>query len=425
MSTADRTGEPASRASRASAISAEVAERLAYPPRVINHMMRRDLAHVVLPGCVLLAAQHSVDGASDSCSAVRANLQAAFERLPARPDNLFQGTTGTIGAVLAMRRFDFSDSLVQPIIESGCNWLRHQARKAVNSYPFPKLQRSQAAPPESYEAISGFSGIGRLLLLAAEQGQSSADAELRSILELLTELFTPASGESGISSSLWGESQLPVGTAPRVLATGVAHGLAGPLAFLSLSLIAGRYVDDQPEAVRSLGTYLAALRSVTAHSWPTAAAVRDAVDLPGYIPNHGWCSGSAGIANAIHLAGLALGDSSLIREGIEGLSLLDDIPVEEWGVMGSALCCGYSGVLQAATNAVCRADDPRLNSLVEKAAQAVLNSWDEDSPFGFPRYVDGKRMDTADLLYGASGIALALHDYAHGASSWSSLLLLR
>ncbi|MFB7868058.1 lanthionine synthetase LanC family protein [Streptomyces sp. NPDC056069] len=346
------------------------------------------------------------------------HLRTITQVLPAHPSNLFRGTTGTISTAHIVNAMT-SDPRLQPLLRSGTARLSDQAESLAERYRAQRRDGDGHLAVEDYDAVSGLAGLGRMLLLGFHSGYSPAESGLEAALEALTGFLARSDDRmvgrraSPTRNSAWGEAQL-----------GMAHGVAGPLAFLSIALSKGNYVEGQHEALRSTAEWLLAQHHAGTWSWPATADQGHPFGPP--TVGHGWCTGSTGIATAIHLAGRALGERNFIDTSIAALAALGDTPRDRWAVSGPALCCGYSGVLQAALAVMSRDPDPRLTYLADTAAEGVLDYWNPSTSFGFPRFHRSVALNSPEFLDGASGIAPALYDYAHGAcSSWSTLLLLR
>ncbi|WP_322751888.1 MULTISPECIES: lanthionine synthetase C family protein [unclassified Frankia] len=267
-----------------------------------------------------------------------------------------------------------------------------------------------------YDVINGLAGIGRVLLTAHTSGQTVGEPGLLAALHALTHLLTPG---PGTRPRWW----IPADRHPPTAAihpsgaatTGMAHGVAGPLAFLAVAHATGHTVPGQTTAIRYAAEWLITWRIPGSHRWPPTIT-GDQLDgrttplTPGR--TDAWCYGTPGIGRALTLAGHALTDPAITATGIAATCSLTDRPPCQWDTEGLALCHGTSGVLQSAFTT--------SPATTKSAADCIATTFDKDRPFGFT--------DQPGLLTGAAGTALALADHDQipttTAARWDSILLL-
>ncbi|MGH4017186.1 MAG: lanthionine synthetase LanC family protein [Pseudonocardiaceae bacterium] len=269
-----------------------------------------------------------------------------------------------------------------------------------------------------YDALTGLSGIGRVLLAAVQSGH---DAE-PGLLAALDALTTMVRTRHGARPGWW----LPANQHPHGVEvdpsgaanTGMAHGIAGPLALLSLAHLAGYSVAGQSTAIREAAHWLLCWRTDGVAIWPPHITGKEldtgvAAPVPGR--RDAWCYGIPGISRAIALAGQAMGDPALTEAATVAITALNARPSCQWDVEGPTLCHGYAGALQS--------------TAASPAAEAVMELFDTDQRFGFQHIGNRTVKDEPGFLVGAAGVALALAD--HGdlptrdvPARWDSLLLL-
>jgi hypothetical protein len=114
--------------------------------------------------------------------------------------------------------------------------------------------------------------VGRVLL-AATAGHPGAEPGLIAALEALTTMITAPHGPRPgwwLPASMHPPSVKadPSGSA----ATGVAHGIAGPLAFLATASASGRTVPGQDDAIRHASTWLLGWKADGTWQWPTSVS---------------------------------------------------------------------------------------------------------------------------------------------------------
>ena len=132
-----------------------------------------------------------------------------------------------------------------------------------------------------FDVISGLSGVGIYLL--CRRDQPGPAAALAAVIQPLVDL---AADENGVprwntpARFLWGEGMketYPDGN----LNCGLAHGIPGPLAFLSLAIQAGSAVAGLPEAVAWIADWVCANRcdDPWGINWSTAVPLEPAVGM--------------------------------------------------------------------------------------------------------------------------------------------------
>ncbi|WP_222853537.1 lanthionine synthetase C family protein [Fodinicola acaciae] len=274
---------------------------------------------------------------------------------------------------------------------------------------------------ERYDVISGVAGLGRYLL-------ARGDAALTDVLEGLVAIaLAPDVRVDGVSTAAW----LSGAGDKACVNLGLAHGVAGPLALLAVSRLAGHRVAGQDEAIAAIVAILRRWRTTDGSGpyWPLWAGV---TDHRGWSPpergRDAWCYGAAGIGRALFLAGAALDRTDWQADGCEAvigaIATASDETLHDPG-----LCHGWSGLLQIALRMLADTRDERYELAAGSLAARVLDAYDPGSPFGF-RYVQSVAPRPADrpgFLDGAAGVALALHAYATGVpprTSWDAALLL-
>jgi hypothetical protein len=305
---------------------------------------------------------------------------------------------------------------------NAARWMSARAIEVAEQHRHHLSCGGTGTPQHVYDAITGLAGIGRVLLAAVNAGHD-AEAGLMAALSTLT---TMARTRYGSRPGWWSPaSTIPpdrdAAGSPLIgspgTATGMAHGIAGPLAFLARSSLAGYTANGQAEAIQEASQWLLRWRIAGAWGWPPHVTDEEldtgnAFPVPGR--RDGWCYGVPGIAQALTLAGHATGDLVLTRAASTALSSLQARPSSRWDVHGPALCHGYAGVLQAAAS--------------DQAATAAAALYSDRHRFGFHQPGQPGK-DDPGFLTGAAGAALALAD--HGAlpappvaDRWDALLLL-
>ncbi|WP_328382307.1 lanthionine synthetase C family protein [Streptomyces sp. NBC_00400] len=327
-----------------------------------------------------------------------------------------------------------------------------------------------------YDAIAGLAGEGRSLLLAADHGDERCVPALDDVLHFLVGISHPVrlvdpghpvrSGrpveEDGIQVPGWwcapdrylvprDRQEFPRGD----FNVGVAHGICGPLALLSLAHRSGHRVPGMPDAIRRMADWVQSIGYTDGHSmqWPGRVAFpgrpgepsrRRSSTQAGTRSRPGWCYGTSGIAWSLHLAGQALGDhrmTALAEEAIGALApRTQDGPASD----DPGLCHGRAGVLHTTVRMAAATGRPALWAAADALARELLAEFDERTPFGYTHVLPPApppspssqtaphRVHHPGLLDGATGIALVLADYADarrgaapvGRNGWDAALLM-
>ncbi|OXM74035.1 MULTISPECIES: lanthionine synthetase C family protein [Amycolatopsis] len=277
---------------------------------------------------------------------------------------------------------------------------------------WPRADRLAAS---DYDVISGLTGKGRLLLALGGDRCLSA---LEVVLERLVALTRPVLVEGHEVPGWWCAPERYVVEADREryprgdFNAGLAHGISGPLALLSLAHRHGHRVDGMTDAMRVIADWLLrwSWTDESGVSWPSRVGF-DAQVRGTAVPasRTAWCYGTAGVAYALHLAAAELGDAGLAGLAAAAMS-------RPGRAEGPTVCHGDAGLLQISV---------RMGVPADRIADRVLAAFDPSSPFGFRhRLHTGEWTDDPGLLQGAAGVALALATYAGNSAPWDAALLL-
>lgn len=286
--------------------------------------------------------------------------------------------------------------------------------------PVGKAARVRVRPmasTEVYDVLGGLTGAGRYLLARG----SPALTDVLSFL--VTTALAPECTVDGARMPAWWVH--PPGWSEGHVDLGMAHGVAGPLALLSLAWQAGHHVPDHEAAIESLVALLDRGRcdDEAGPRWArrmTAVQYHDPTLLPPRSRDV-WCNGAAGTAQAARLAATVLNRPAL-RDDAEAATRAAIATAHSANLYDQSLCHGWAGLLHLALGI----GDPAADSLAER----VLAAFDPAAPFGFTsRHPCAARpLDRPGFLEGAAGIALALHEYATARpprTCWDAALLLR
>ncbi|MEV2279349.1 lanthionine synthetase C family protein [Nocardiopsis sp. NPDC049922] len=253
-----------------------------------------------------------------------------------------------------------------------------------------------------FDLIRGLAGLGALLL-----ARDDASPLLEEVLAYLVSLAQPVHIDGRDLPGWWSAfgphgEQMDGGHGNN----GVAHGIAGPLALLSLAARHGVRVPGHQEAIEVFSRWL----DTHACGYWTTHDQLDAPQPPDPAPTRpSWCYGRPGIARVHHLAGLALGDQArrLAAEDTLVRTLTDPICLGR--ITDASLCHGWAGLV-AITRAVA-ADSPtpqRFTPLIDDLTARLAATVDHLPKPGF--------------MEGRAGAHLALE--GTDATGWTRALLI-
>lgn len=277
------------------------------------------------------------------------------------------------------------------------------------------MQTRQAIPTGQYDVISGLSGVGAYLLCRRAEPEPRAVLQLilRSLISLTEEVdglprwYTPP-------HFLMEESMrqaYPYGN----LNCGLAHGIPGPVALLSLALLSGIDVEGAAEAIDRSVRWLAhqTLEDEWGINWPSVVPLKGPAGSPPAPPPYparaAWCYGTPGVARSIWLAGEVLGRDSYRELAVEAMAAVYRRPVEQRFIDSPTFCHGVSGLLHITLRFARDTGLPLFQEATERLAAQLLAQYEPASLLGYRSIEVGDRhVDQPGLLDGAPGVALVL-----------------
>ncbi|WP_344219913.1 lanthionine synthetase C family protein [Nonomuraea bangladeshensis] len=279
-----------------------------------------------------------------------------------------------------------------------------------------RMRRRMPATFAEYDLFRGLTGIGVLLLLRAPGSDL-----LGGILNYLIRLSKPRRIDGQELPGWWvnhdPDPLLP--TPGGHVNVGLAHGIAGPLALLSLATLRGCKMPGQIDAIHALARWFDQWRQSSQDGlwwpqWLTRNELRTGRTNQTTPGRPSWCYGTAGIARALQLAALAIDDP--IRRGIAEMAMAECLTDQQLcKITGPGLCHGMAGVYQTAFRAARDAATPTIDQRLPTLA-AALTQHAADAP------------DEAEgLPDGPAGVGLALETARHitlPRSGWDACLLI-
>lgn len=277
-----------------------------------------------------------------------------------------------------------------------------------------RMASGRPAAFAEYDLFYGLTGFGVLLLRTAPGSGTLAD-----ILRYVTGLTMPRVLD-GLEVPGWWAAHNPDPLLPTPgghANFGMAHGAAGLLAFLSLAMLKGCTVDGQHETISYLTRWFGKWRQKSSGGpwwpqWITRDQLRSGRPGQNGPGRPSWCYGAAGIARALQLAAIAVGDTSRQQAAEQAMAgCLTGTQLSQ--ITEPGLCHGLAGLYQTAARAARDALTPVISQHLPTLA-ATLN-----------RHVTVA--GNAGLLTGDTGVRLALETARNGGpprSGWDSCLLI-
>lgn len=270
-----------------------------------------------------------------------------------------------------------------------------------------------------YDTFYGLSGITRYLLLYKD------DPEILEIIKKILKFLVKITRDIKIKNfTLPGWSILSNTSADNAktelsgkLSNGMAHGIAGPLSILALSVLQNIYVDGIEASISKIADWLISF-SYTKNDSIIINTHIDFDTTSGITNSNndlkcGWCNGSPGIARAIFLAGKAIKNDVYTNFSISVFDSICTLPIDSLNLYSPTFCHGFSGLLHLYQLMYADTQKSTYRDFSISLTDKILLEYDFNSIFGFKNTVkdvlgDFCRINTAGLLEGSVGVALTL-----------------
>ncbi|MDC7784001.1 lanthionine synthetase C family protein, partial [Priestia megaterium] len=344
--------------------------------------------------------------------------------------SLFGGLTGIAYAVSQANR---AENRYSAYIENLDEILRNQTKIFLdNSKKFMIQNTRLGTVPSWYDVMSGITGLGVYFLTKPNYFYN----ELLEILNCLIELSKPIMVK-GFKVPGWYvppeyqfndeyRKHYPNGN----FNCGLAHGIAGPLAFLSFCLEKEIIVKGQKEAITYMTEWLINKRreSNREMAWPSIISFEQETEdkkNKHEILRNGWCYGLPGVSFALYVAGKALNFRELTKESISSYKSLKNSYITNLPNT-SGFCHGIAGNIHMLDNMI-KNEKEELGELygeINTLSQLLINSYSRNLPFGFVDVAEGS-LHKPGLLEGSAGICLSILSLIHDNKlEWDKMFLM-
>lgn len=316
---------------------------------------------------------------------------------------LFSGVTGLAFSVWCLSREGTRYTAIQSSIDS-------LLLEAANDECTRVSKIKDGYFPSDFDLIRGLTGIATYLICRIDEARLKA--LLLRILTLLVDLTVEDNGRArwhiGPGKDTGSLSQtIPGG----YLDCGLAHGIAGPLALMSMAELRGLNVTDLRAAIERTATWLVShqVDDGWGVNWPAAVPLDPTHSLSSRPARTAWCYGAPGIASALWLAGLALEEQRWRDHAVYAIDSAIRRPRHERHIDRPAFCHGAAGFLHILTHFANRVPATQFRSEVDRITTHLLEAYDNRAPFGFVTTdTKGLTQDDPGLLEGSAGVVLTL-----------------
>jgi hypothetical protein len=276
------------------------------------------------------------------------------------------------------------------------------------------LIRFVERPSDLYDLIGGLAGIAMPVLQRIADGKPTPASEplARDILGQLERLARPM--PTGIAwytppalLPAWQREIAPDG----YFNLGLAHGIPGVVSILARYITAGVEVERARRLLEGAVAYLhAAAGPRFGNRYPAWLATQRQQES---LSRVAWCYGDLGVAVAVMTAAIATGRDDWRAQALDLAHGMAARPFESSQIIDTGLCHGASGVAHLFNRLFQATGDAEFRRAADTWYGHTLAMRNSEPIGGFPRGLPVNQTLTwdpgADLLTGASGVALALH----------------
>lgn len=243
-----------------------------------------------------------------------------------------------------------------------------------------------------YDVIQGMSGIIRYLLMHKDNQEILK--VIKSSLEYLISITSDINKKNKIVPGWYISSEnqfldsekkdFPNGN----FNTGMAHGIAGPLAILSIALIEGVEIKGQKEAIEKIASWLDHWKCIDEYGiyWSGHIKFEDVINnTKDELSTHreAWCYGNPGISRALWLSGTALSKKSYTVLALEALESTLNMPYNTWGCISGIFCHGLAGMIHILNLMYTDSGNTRFMHSAIELTNSLLNFYSIENTFGF------------------------------------------
>jgi lantibiotic modifying enzyme len=284
------------------------------------------------------------------------------------------------------------------------------------SWQRPEMEKGVAFG--DYDLIAGAAGILAYLvsLEQVDQAIEQAIAHLLTYLMWLGEPGQPCGQERWYIPPELQPNELYRQRFPRGnFNCGLAHGVPGLLATLSLTWLDGYRTPGLRETIAYLANWVVEHRieQEWGTDWPDGVPLESAAEEQAWqhlSPSKtAWCYGTPGVSRSLWLAGYALEDDELLQMGRAAIEAVLRRTIPQRGIPSPIICHGIAGLLQICLRFAHECESELVKAQIPKLVEQILEAFDPSFPLGFRDTARGDMpRDQPCWLDGAPGIAMVL-----------------
>jgi lantibiotic modifying enzyme len=268
-----------------------------------------------------------------------------------------------------------------------------------------------------FDLISGAAGI-LAYLVSLEQPAAVIQQAIAHLLEYLLWLGEPGQ-PAGRERWYISPARLPNDLHRQAFPQGnfncgLAHGIPGPLAALSLTWLAGYRFPGLRETIAYLADWIIGHRIKPAWGidWPDSIPLESASTADEWqrlSPTRtAWCYGAPGVARSLWLAGSVLEDDQLRRTGIAAIESALRHQFVQRDILSPILCHGTAGLLHICLRFAHESQSSLVQAQIPLLVEQILEVFHPSFPLGFRASDEDMLVDQPGWLGGAPGIAMVL-----------------
>lgn len=207
---------------------------------------------------------------------------------------------------------------------------------------------------------------------------------------------------------------------------GVAHGIAGILSVLSISVLKGVKVSGIKESLLIVLNRLeqTMIADDRISYWPDILKIEDYLnnDEGSNHNKYGWCYGVSGSARAVYLAGQALQNKKYENLAINILTSLCN-EIDNIEIKGYSLCHGYSSILLVLNEMYADTGIELFKETSDAIANKIVKDIKPEEILNFKKAVENEIQNNIDLLDGITGVVYSLINYSNNSKDLISNIM--